>query len=88
MPKPTPEADLIESAYADLVKVLYKTLFNSLQDGGSNPSPGAEQQCLEHFSTGLKLARRARELALKASTAPSVSLIAMAVTSPEKKTKS
>ncbi len=88
MPKPTPEADLIESAYADLVKVLYKTLFNSLQDSGGIPSPGIEQQCLEHFSTGLNLARRARELALKASTTPAASLVAMAVPSPEETTKS
>jgi hypothetical protein len=70
MPNPVSEADLIEAAYEDQVKVLFKTLFTGLEDGGSNPSSGVEQQCLQHFNLGLRLARRARELALSALTAP------------------
>jgi hypothetical protein len=69
MPRSISEADLIETAYEDQVKVLYKNLFTGLQDGGRDPTPDVEQQCVQQFTMGLRLARRARELALSASTA-------------------
>jgi hypothetical protein len=69
MPRSISEADLIEIAYEDQVKVLYKNLLTGLQDGGSDPTPDVEQRCLRHFTMGLRMARRARELALSASTA-------------------
>jgi len=69
MPSPTSEADIIEAAYQDQVKILYTTLFRGLEDGGSDLTSDLEQQRLRHFALGLRLARRARELALSASTA-------------------
>jgi hypothetical protein len=69
MPSPNSEADLIEAAYEDQVKFLYLTLFRGLEDGGSDPTPDVEQQCVQRFTLGLRLARRARELALSASSA-------------------
>ena len=70
MTNPTSEADLIESAYEDQVRTIYNNLFACLQELGGVPTPGVEQQCLQHFNLGLRLARRARELALSALTAP------------------
>ena len=89
MPNPMSEADLIEAAYGDQVRVLFQNLFAGLEDVGSNPSSGVEQQCLQHFNLGLRLARRARELALSALTAPAPPMAAPPPTSPrhEKKTK-
>src|SRR5271165_4132855 len=55
MPNPMSEADLIEAAYGDQVRVLFQNLFAGLEDGGSNPSSGVEQQCLQHFNLGLRL---------------------------------
>ena len=74
MPNPISEADLIEAAYEDQVKVLFKNLFTGLEDVGSNLSSAVERQSLQHFKLGLRLARRARELALSALTAPAAKL--------------
>src|SRR5271166_3897425 len=76
MPNPISEADLIEAAYEDQVRVLYRNLLTGLADGGSNPSSGVEQQCLQHFNLGLRLARRARELALSSLTASAAKSLA------------
>ena len=53
MLNPISEADLIEAAYEDQVRVLYRNLLTGLADGGSNPSSGVEQLCLQHFNLGL-----------------------------------
>jgi hypothetical protein len=68
VPNPVSEADLVESAFEDEVKLLYKNLCVGLNDVGGVPRPADEQQCLQRFKTGLTLARRARELALSAVT--------------------
>ena len=60
------EAELVDSAYADEVKLLFKTLVGELTGRGGVPGPNEEQQCLQRFKAGLALARRARELALSA----------------------
>jgi hypothetical protein len=65
---PLSEADLVESAFEDEVKLLYKNLCVGLNGVGGVPRPADEQQCLQRFKTGLTLARRARELALSAVT--------------------
>jgi hypothetical protein len=64
MPAANSEADAIETAYGEHLETLYKNLVMCLLDSGPAPSSGAEQQCIRHFTTGLNLARRARELAL------------------------
>ena len=66
MPQASSEADLIDSAYEDEIKLLYKNLLGGLSADGGQSSPGDEQQCLQRFKAGLTLARRARELALSA----------------------
>ena len=92
MPSPISEADISEAAYQDQVKILYTSLFRGLEDGGSDLASDLEQQCLQHFALGLRLARRARELALSASTAepapsPFAAVTAEAPTAqPSKKT--
>ena len=67
------EADAIESAYSDHVEILYKNLVGCLMDSGGALTPGAELQCIQRFTTGLNLARRARELALTICSATGVS---------------
>jgi hypothetical protein len=63
------EAQLIYSAYQDQVKEAFKGLFTNLQQMPANKL--TEQQCVDRFNTGLKKAKRARDLALKAIVAPS-----------------
>ena len=70
MDKPTPEPDLVQSAYEDQVQVLYKELCLGMSAVGGIPSAAAEQQCLQRFKTGLFFARRARELALSVLPPP------------------
>lgn len=57
------DAAAIEAAYTAQVEALYKQLATGLIDGGG--TPGAEQQSVDRFATGLKFARGATELALK-----------------------
>jgi hypothetical protein len=66
LPNPVSEADLVEAAFEDEVKLLYTKLCVGLNDVGGVPRPAEEQQCLQRFKLGLTLARRARELALSA----------------------
>ena len=72
------EADAIETAYQDHIAILYKNLVSCLMDSDTGPSPGAEQQCIQHFTTGLNLARRAKELALNISSATAAPKVALA----------
>jgi hypothetical protein len=69
MAQANPEADAIETAYEDHIAILYKNLVSCLMDSDTEPSPGGEQQCIQHFTTGLNLARRAKELALNICSA-------------------
>lgn len=76
--KPTPEPDLVQSAYEDQVALLYKELCAGMSAIGGIPSAADEQQCLKRFKTGLILAQRARELALSAFPPP-ISPVARAI---------
>jgi hypothetical protein len=68
MPEPgSAEAPLIYAAYQDQVKELFKGLFVNLQQMPANNM--TEQKCIEKFATGIKKAKRARELALSAIAA-------------------
>jgi hypothetical protein len=79
MANPISETDLIEAAYEDQVKVLYKSLFTALEDGGGDPSSSLQQQCVQRFTTGVRLARLARQLALSASAPPPAAFASAAV---------
>jgi len=56
------EAKAIQDAYAEQLKALYKVLVSNLIDSSS--STDGEKKSLERFSAGLKVAKRARDLAL------------------------
>jgi hypothetical protein len=58
------EAAAIEAAYQARVGTLYALLATSLGD-----SPGAEKQAVDRFTTGLNIAKRARQLALSVTGA-------------------
>ena len=64
MPSSSHEVDAIEGAFADQIKQLYKVLVANLVDSGSGA--GAEQKSVERFLAGMKVSKRARELALAA----------------------
>jgi len=55
------EADAVEAAFGQRVQVLYQTLGTNLV-----VSPNAERTAIEAFRKGLEIARRTRELALRA----------------------
>ena len=76
MPDPNPEPGVIESAYESQITTLYRNLVGCLTDAGGALTPAEEQQCLGHFTAGLKLARRARELALSATATESAADVA------------
>jgi hypothetical protein len=63
---PTSELDLVQSAYEDQVRLLYKQLCFELNSIGGFPSAADEQRAMQHFKLGLALARRAKDLALSA----------------------
>jgi hypothetical protein len=58
----SPEAAAIEMAYEDQVRALFKILVSNLVDEAV--SQENDQQCVDKFTAGLKIARRPRELAL------------------------
>jgi hypothetical protein len=65
MPNPTnPEAGAIEEAYQDQVQALFKVLFGNLVD--EPVTHQNDQQCVQKFVASLAIAKRARDLALKA----------------------
>jgi len=70
MPDPGPEAASIEEAYQDQIKELYKVLLTNL--ASVSVSHDTDQQCVGRFASGVKLSRRARDLALSALTGPAV----------------
>ncbi len=55
------EANAVEAAFVQRVQILYQSLATNLGD-----LPNSERKVVEAFMTGLNIARRARELALKA----------------------
>jgi hypothetical protein len=60
---PKSDADCIEAAYEDAVQGLYKTLLQNLAG-----DPGDDQKYVTAFTTGLRLAKHAKALALGAVT--------------------
>lgn len=66
VPDPTPstEAITIEAAYQDEVKALFHVLIMNLASG--SVSRENDQHHAERFAAGLNIAKRAKELALKA----------------------
>ena len=64
MPNANPEAVAVEAAYGAHVQTLFKTLVANLVD---EPVSGqTDRQSLDRFIAGLKIARRAKQLALSA----------------------
>ena len=64
MPNPTvPEAATIEAAYEDQVKTLFKVLVANLID--EPVTHESDQRNSDKFALGLKVAQRAKDLALK-----------------------
>ena len=53
---------LIQSAYEDAIKRLYATLFDGYAQAGGDPA--REQQADQHFTTGVRSARRSRDRAI------------------------
>lgn len=69
MPNPTnPEAAAIEAAYGEQVKALYKVLVANLVEGPD--AQDSDQSNVERFEAGLRLAKRAKALALSAAASP------------------
>ena len=64
MADPSAEADAIETAYGAQVQSLFRTLVVNL--GDAPVSHQSDQQSLDKFIAGLDVAKRARQLALKA----------------------
>jgi hypothetical protein len=64
MPNANPEAAAIEAAYGAQVQTLFKILVANLVD---EPVSGqTDRQSLDKFMVGLKIAKRAKQLALSA----------------------
>jgi hypothetical protein len=63
------EADAIEAAYVEQVRILFRLLITNL--GDEPVTHKTDQQCLDMFAVGLNTAKRAKQLAL--TVAPPVS---------------
>jgi hypothetical protein len=64
MANPSAEAEAIETAYGAQVQSLFRTLVVNL--GDEPVSRQSDQQSVDKFIAGLDVAKRARQLALKA----------------------
>jgi hypothetical protein len=62
MPDPNPEVTAIDAAYGAQVQALFKNLVLNLADEPA--SYQTDRQSVDKFATGLKIAQRARQLAL------------------------
>jgi len=62
-PKTSPEAAAIEAAYESQVQTLFKVLITNLID--QPVSHQTDQECLDHFTRGLDVAKRAKQLVQK-----------------------
>src|SRR5205823_12068491 len=71
-----PEAAAIEAAYGAQVQLLFAKLITNI--GDEPTTHDTDQQCLDRFSKGLAIARRARQLALGAVGGGSAMAIATA----------
>ena len=58
----SPEATAIEVAYEAQVQALFKSLITNL--GDEPVSHQTDQQCVDKFTAGLNIAKRAKQLAL------------------------
>jgi hypothetical protein len=58
----SPEVAAIEAAYATQLQLLFSRLVTNI--GDEPTTHDTDQQCLDRFSKGLGIARRARQLAL------------------------
>jgi hypothetical protein len=56
-----PEADAVEAAYQAHVQTLFRSLVTNL--GDQAVSHQSDQQCLDKFTVGLNIAKRAKRLA-------------------------
>jgi hypothetical protein len=63
----SPEATAIEVAYEAQVQALFKSLITNL--GDEPVSHQTDQQCVDKFTAGLNIAKRAKQLALNVITA-------------------
>jgi hypothetical protein len=57
-----PDQKLIPPAYEDAIKGLYAKLFEGYAEASGDPAK--EQQADQHFTTGVGLARKARDRAI------------------------
>jgi hypothetical protein len=64
----SPEAGAIESAYEAQVQALFKVLVTNI--GDEPVSHQTDQQCLDKFTAGLNVAKRAKQLALSVTPSP------------------
>ena len=64
----SPEAGAIESAYEGQVQALFKVLITNI--GDEPVSHQTDQQCLDKFTAGLNVAKRAKQLALSVTSSP------------------
>jgi hypothetical protein len=71
MPNPSnsPEAAAIEAAYGAQVQTLFRNLVTNLGDEPTTHE--TDQQCVDRFTAGLNIAKRAKQLALNVVVAPS-----------------
>jgi hypothetical protein len=74
------EASAIGEAYAEQIRGLFRVLFTNLID-----TPGSDRESAAKFSTGLNLAKRARDLALSAIETPSAETRALRTASRSRK---
>jgi hypothetical protein len=58
----TPEVGAVESAYQDQIKLLFSTLCTNLSQ--QPVTHQTDQQCVDRFTAGFQVAKRARVLAL------------------------
>ena len=58
------DKDLVEQGYEDAVKSVFKVFFSSLSGSAGNPPAGAAQ-AEQAFQNGLRIARDARDRALR-----------------------
>jgi hypothetical protein len=57
-----PDQKLMPPAYEDAIKLLYAKLFEGYEEAAGDPAQ--EQQADQRFTTGVELARRARDRAI------------------------
>jgi hypothetical protein len=80
----SPEAVAIQDAYQAQVQALFKVLVTNI--GDEPVSHETDQQCLDKFTAGLNIAKRAKQLALSAvAPAPAARAVSARRTRAKKK---